>query len=99
MSPLLFGLVMEALGRMLDKAIHDGRMSGFHVSNLEARSLVVSRLLFADDTLIFCDADLDQLLILHMVLIWFKASFGLKINLGKSKLVPMEVVHNIELLG
>ena len=26
-------------------------------------------------------------------------AFGLKINLGKSKLVPMEVVHNIELLG
>jgi len=89
---------MEALGRMLDKAIHDGRMLGFHVGNLEARSLVVSRLLFVDDTLIFCVADLDQLLILHMVLIWFEAGFGLKINLGKSELVPVEVVHNIELL-
>ena len=33
-----------------------------------------------------------------MVLIWFEAGFGLKINLGKSELVPMEMVHNIELL-
>ena len=33
-----------------------------------------------------------------MVLIWFKAGTGLKINLGKSELVPVGVVHNIELL-
>ena len=33
-----------------------------------------------------------------MVLIWFEASTSLKINLGKSKLVPVGVVHNIELL-
>ena len=60
LSPLLFVLVMEALGRMLDKVVHDGYMSGFGVGRLEGRSLAVSRLLFADDTLIFCDADLDQ---------------------------------------
>ena len=35
LSPLLFVLVMEALGRMLDKAVHEGRMSGFNVGNLE----------------------------------------------------------------
>ena len=57
--PLLFILVMEAIGRMLDKAVHEGRMLGFSVGNLEGRSLAVSHLLFADDTLIFCDADLD----------------------------------------
>ena len=47
LSPLLFVLVMEALGRMLDKAVHEGRMLGFHIGNLEGRSLVVSHLLFA----------------------------------------------------
>ena len=66
--PLLFVLVMEALGRILDKAVHDGHMSGFG-PNLEGRSLAMSQLLFADDTLIFCDADLDQILFLHMILI------------------------------
>ena len=44
---------------MLDKAVHDGHMSSFGVGRLEGRSLEVSHLLFADDTLIFCDADLD----------------------------------------
>ena len=50
---------MEALGRMLDKAVYEGYMLGFSVGNLEGRSLVVSHLLFADNTLIFCDVDLD----------------------------------------
>ena len=88
---------MEALGRMLDKAIHEGHMLGFSVGNLEGRSMVVSHLLFADDTLIFCEADLDQILILRMILIRFEAMSGLKINLGKSEFVPVGVVHNIDL--
>ena len=74
------------------------RLSSFRVGDLEGRSLVVSHLLLADNTLLFCDADLDQNLILRMVLIWFEATSGLKINLGKSKLVPVGAVHNIELL-
>ena len=98
LSPLLFVLVMEALGRMLDKAVHEGRLSGFSVGNLEGRSLAVSHLLFVDGTFIFCDAVLDQILILRMILIWFEAVLGLKINLGKSELVPVGVVCNIDLL-
>ena len=59
LSQLLFVLVMEALGRMLDKAVLEGRMSVFSVGNLEGRSMAVSHLLFADDALIFCKVDLD----------------------------------------
>ena len=98
LSPLLFVLIMEALGRMLDKVVLDGHMSGFGVGCLKGRSLKVSRLLFADNTLIFCDVDLDQVLFLSMILIWFKAISGLKINLGMSKLVPIGMVHNFDLL-
>ena len=58
----------------------------------------MSYLLFANDTLIFCDANLNQILILCMVLIWFKAVLGLKINMGKLELVPVGVFHNIEIL-
>ena len=69
MSPLLFVLVMEAVSRMLDKAIHEGRLSSFNVGVSARRSLMVSHLLFTDDPLIFCDTNIDQMLILHMVLI------------------------------
>ena len=97
LSPLLFVLVMDALGRMLDKAVLEGRLFGFSVGNLEGRSMAVSHLLFADDTLIFCKADLDQIMILRMILIWFEVVLGLKINLGKSEIVPIGVVHYIDL--
>ena len=50
-----------------------------------------------DDTLIFCKADLDQIMILRMILIWFEVVSGLKINLGKSELVPVGAVNNIDI--
>ena len=98
LSPLLFALVMEALGRMLDKAVYDGHMSSFGVGSEEGRSLSVTYLLFANDTLIFCGVDLDQVLFLRMILIWFEAVSRLKINLGKSELVPVGMVDNLDLL-
>ena len=98
MSPLLFVLVMEAVSRMLDKAIHEGRLSSFNVGVFARRSLMVSHLLFTDDPLIFCDTNIDQMLILHMVLIWFEVVSSLKVNLGKSELVAMGAVHNMDLL-
>ena len=54
--------------------------------------------LFANDTLIFCDANIDQILILRMVLIWFEAVSGLKVNLDKSELVAVGAVRNMDLL-
>ena len=43
--------------------------------------LQVTHLLFADDTLVMCDADIDQMLFLHLILSWFEIVSGLKINL------------------
>ena len=60
---------------------------------------MISNLLFADDTLIFCDADLDQIGDLKCTLLCFEAISGLKVNLGKSEMVPIRDVPNIQELA
>lgn len=69
-------------------------MSGFRVGP-SGNSLQVTHLLFADDTLVLCDADLGQILFLQRVLFWFEIVSGLKINMDKFELVPVGVVPNI----
>jgi hypothetical protein len=52
---------------------------------------VVFHSLFADDTLIFCEACPEQLRYVRLILLCFEAVSGLKVNLGKSELVAVEV--------
>uniref|UniRef100_A0A2N9GKR1 Reverse transcriptase domain-containing protein n=1 Tax=Fagus sylvatica TaxID=28930 RepID=A0A2N9GKR1_FAGSY len=90
---------MEALSRMMDQAVRGGYLSGFKVGNSEGSNVMVTHLLFADDTLMFCDAAPSQIEQLGCVLTWFEAISGLKINLGKSEMVPVGVVSNMEALA
>jgi hypothetical protein len=95
---MLFDIVMEGLSRMLDRAVQRGYVSGFSVGNSEDQQLVISLLLFTDDTLIFCDANPYKISSLRYVFTWFEAASGLKINLGKSELVPVGEVDNMDSL-
>ena len=100
LSPLLFLLVMEALSRMMDITVKGGVLAGFAVDNSGRNELCISHLFFADDTLILCGADPDQLWHLRGIFFWFQAISGLKINLSKSDLIPVGYVHNVaELAG
>ena len=56
----------------------------------------ISHLLFADDTLVFCQASQDHLTYLSWLLMWFEAVLGLRINLEKSELIPVGRVENID---
>ena len=96
LSPLLFDVVMEALSRMLDVAANIGQLSGFYVGNTTSISMMVTHLLFADDTLIFCDAVPNQLVILREILTRFEEVSGLRINLGTSEMIPVGDVHNLD---
>ena len=57
LSPLLFDIVMEALSHMLNVAASVGQFSGFSVGSTAGPSMMVSHLLFANNTLIFCDVE------------------------------------------
>jgi len=61
LSPLLFVVVMEALSRMLTAALEQGNLTGFSVGSRDSEALIVNHLLFADDTLIFCGAQEEQI--------------------------------------
>ncbi|WMV37861.1 hypothetical protein MTR67_031246 [Solanum verrucosum] len=54
------------------------------------------RLLFADDTLIFCGAEKSQVHYLNLTLMLFQAISGLHINIPKNIIYPVNVVPDLE---
>jgi hypothetical protein len=99
LSPLLFVVVMEALSRMLTATMNHGLLTGFQVGFRNHEVLAMSHLLFADDTLIFCGANSEHIRYLQCIFLCFEAVSGLKINLGKSEIVPIGEVENIAVLA
>jgi hypothetical protein len=69
LSVLLFVFVMEALSRMISVVGSGGLLEGFKVGNA-----TYSHLLFADDTLIFCNAHSSQLRYLRTLFLLFEAA-------------------------
>ena len=99
LSPLLFVLVMEALSRLLDRAVARGYLEGFPVDSSNASGLKVSHMLFANDTLVFYGASRDQLYHLKGVLMCFEAISGLHVNMGKSEVVLWGLNINLRRFG
>ena len=89
LSPLLFILVMEALSMLVFKAIEEGFLDGVQISNSHSKGLLISHLLFVDDTLIFCKPNESNLGYLKCILLIFEAMFGLRVNLAKSVIIPI----------
>ncbi|KAJ9705360.1 hypothetical protein PVL29_003414 [Vitis rotundifolia] len=99
LSPHLFVIGIEALSRLILKAMRGGFLSGCKVNGRSGDGALVSHLLFADDTLVFCKASQDQMAYLSWLLMWFEAILGLRINLDKSEILPVGRVENLEALA
>ena len=68
---MLFLIMMEVFSRMLRRVEGAGLIRGF---NLEGRREVgerVSHLLFANDTILFCDVVVEQILHIWLLLLSF----------------------------
>ena len=96
LSPYLFVLGMEVLSNPIRRAVDGGFLSGCRIRGRGEEEMIVSHLLFADDTIIFCEASKEQLSALSWILAWFEAASGLRINLDKSVLIPVGEVEDIE---
>ena len=90
---------MEVLSQILKKTEDSGLLCGFHVGPVNSIRVRISHLLFVDDIILFCDAFRDQLLTIRLALSCFQAFTGLKVNVGKSEIVPVGVVGNIDVLA
>lgn len=90
---------MEVLSRMISKAVQGGFLSGVEVGRANGLGLMVSHILYADDTLLFCNAEALQVGYLRCVLLCFEAVSGLKVNLGKSEMIPIRAVDDIGALA
>ena len=69
------------------------------MSAINSTSIRISHLLFTNDTILFCDASREQMISIRLVLTCFQAFTGLKVNVGKSEIVPIGEVSNIQTLA
>ena len=99
LSPLLFILVMEALSKLVLKAVEEGFLDGVHISNSRSEGVLISHLLFADDTLFFCKPNENNFGYLKRILLIFEAMSGLRVNLAKSVIIPIGEVPNVNALA
>ena len=74
-------------------------MLGCNIGERSGGGLVVSHLLYADNTLLFCGANEDQLAYLSWLLMWFEAISELRINLNKSEIIPVGNIVDVESLA
>lgn len=83
LSPFLFNIVMEGLNLLLGRAKDLGLIKGVSVGFSEIQ---LTHLQFADDTLLFCEAEEAKVVTIKRILRCFEIISGLKINFHKSVL-------------
>lgn len=91
LSPFLFNLCANGLSCMLNQLLEDNRFSGVRMGP----ELRLNHLQFADDTLLFCENDFDQVDLLCNTLLAFLFASGLKINMSKSTLIGCNIPDSI----
>ena len=99
LSPYLFVIEMKALSCLINPVVEGNYLSDSRIAYGRGEDLSISHLLYADDTLLFCEADKDKLKFLSWILMWFEAMSGLKINLNKSEITPIRPVTKAEELA
>ena len=89
-------VVFSRVLRCMDEA---GIIRDFKVRSVGGDEICVYHLLFANDTILFCDTSIEQFLHIRMLLTCFTAVIGLKINVSKSEMVPVGEVNNLDELA
>ncbi|KAJ9709590.1 hypothetical protein PVL29_001191 [Vitis rotundifolia] len=99
LSPYLFVMGREVLSVLITSAVEGAFISGCSIWRDRGQAVSISYLLFADDTIVFCEAKKEHLTHLSWILFWFEAASGLKINLDKSEIIPVGEVDEVDELA
>ena len=89
LSPYLFVIGMEALSYLIGRAVEGGFLSSCSICGRHGEGMVISHLLYVDDTILFYGANQDQMIYLSWLLMWFESISGLRINLNKSEIIQV----------
>nr|XP_048336943.1 uncharacterized protein LOC107411956 [Ziziphus jujuba var. spinosa] len=81
LSPFLFIIYSELLSRMLQKLEREGKIHGVKIGRTNP---AISHLLFTDDILLFCRADLREMRELQKCIDQYCCWTGQRVNLAKS---------------
>ena len=92
LSPFLFTLVADVLGRLIDKAKDSDAIHGFFVGRDKVE---VTHLQFADDTLLFLEPNHNVFLNFLRLLEVFGVVLGLRVNLMKSTLLGINIDEDL----
>ena len=87
---------MEALSQLLSSASYGGFVEGFKMRRSSGERRDLLHLLFVDDTLIFYNANSENLRYLSWVFLWFKEISSLKVNRDKSEVIPIGRIESLE---
>ena len=83
LSPYLFQLCAKGLSALIKKAVVEGSMEGISVCR---NGLALSHLFFADDSLIFCKASIEECESLQRILKVYKDASRQQLNRAKTSL-------------
>ena len=91
LSPYVFVIEMKALSCLINRAVEGNYLVGSRIAVGGGENLSISHLFYADDMILFCKANNDQLKFMSWILMWFEAMSGLKINLNKIEIIPIDL--------
>ena len=96
LSSYLFVIGMEVLSVLIRRAVEGGFIFGCSIWRGRGQTVNISHLLFANDTVVFCEAKKEHITHLSWILFWLEAASVLRINVAKSEILPVGEVDEVD---